>query len=367
MEPIDFPSPLAARPRVLAVGALRDPLGLPGDGLIGALMPLVDLRHVDADAPLRSSLRVFREASNAIRHNGFEMVHLLDPRFAVAGLMLRRRFDVPVSVSISAVDAAARSPIGALTMRALNQLDQAFVSEDAAPMLRERAPRLALSVVRPAARALPWPPKRSLAAVARALRGVRPGRLIVALPWPENRNDVRWFRDAVVPQLESRPLILLTGVRSRREARLLVGRVGIGDNFRILGGWLDAGMVAAVSRCVDAFALAGGHAASADLDSDLAIALATGGVPVVTSGMADARVLAHERNAFIIEPGDETGYVRTLNQVLGLPAVQRHFLGEEFARYTLSRWTWRDAASVYADRFAALVGRPQIPADLRAA
>ena len=83
--------------------------------------------------------------------------------------------------------------------------------------------------------------------------------------------------------------------------------------------------------------------------------------------MLTTPVLAHECNAFVVDPDDEHGYVRTLNQVLMLPAVQRHFLGEEFARFTLARWRWDDVASVYADRFAALVGRPHIPAELRAA
>ena len=59
--------------------------------------------------------------------------------------------------------------------------------------------------------------------------------------------------------------------------------------------------------------------------------------------------------------------MHTLNQVLSLPAVQRHALGEDFARFTLRRWPWDAAAEIYAERFAALVGRPQIPVDLRAA
>ena len=33
----------------------------------------------------------------------------------------------------------------------------------------------------------------------------------------------------------------------------------------------------------------------------------------------------------------------------------------------MRRWTWDAAAEAYAQRFAALVGRPQIPAELRAA
>ena len=78
-------------------------------------------------------------------------------------------------------------------------------------------------------------------------------------------------------------------------------------------------------------------------------------------------MLAHERNGFVVEPGDERGYVHTLNQVLSLPAAQRHVLGQEFARFTLAKWRWSDVASAYTERFAALVGRPRIPADLRAA
>ena len=308
-------------------------------------------------------------ALGLIERERYEMVHLLDPRFAVVGMMIQRQCGVPVSATVTSVDAMSRTPLAALSMRALNHLDQAFVSEDAvSTLLRERAPRLPLSSVRPAARALPWPSKGAITAVTKALRGVRAGRLIVALPWPDSRNDLRWFRDVVLPQLDARPACLLIGVPSRREARLLVGQVGVRADFRVLAGRLTADVIAAVARCVDAFVVTGrSNDRPDDATSALAIALSTGGVPVVTNGMEDARVLAHERNAFLVDPGDEHGYVRTLNQVLALPAVQRHFLGEEFARFTLSRWRWSDVASVYADRFAALVGRPQIPADLRAA
>ena len=52
---------------------------------------------------------------------------------------------------------------------------------------------------------------------------------------------------------------------------------------------------------------------------------------------------------------------------LALPAVQRHELGLQFAASTVADHTWRSAYETYAERFAALVGRPQIPANLRAA
>jgi hypothetical protein len=138
-------------------------------------------------------------------------------------------------------------------------------------------------------------------------------------------------------------------------------------DFRVHTGHLDGATLAAVARCVDVFAVPSGvHGLRPDATSDLAIALAMGGVPVVTYGEQEARVLAHEQNAFVVEP-DERAFIYTLNQVLALPAVQRHALGEDFARFTLRKWSSEAVSAVYADRFAALVGRPSIPIDLRAA
>lgn len=359
----------SARPRAVVVGSFRDPLRIPAPELTAALGAESDTLHIPATAPLRHALSAFQRASRAISKDGYELVHLLDPRFAPVGLMLRRRYGVPVTASISSADAMGRLPITRLTLRALDHLDHAFTCEaTVAHTLRERAPGLPLSIVAPAASALPWPTRRGLDSVARALKGVRPGRLVIALPWPENRNDLRWFRDIVVPQLDARPVCLLLGVPSRRAARLLIGAMGMNNDFRIHSGRLTADVIASAARCVDAFVVCAAHVPTpAAPDGQLVIALATGGVPVVTNAAQDARVLAHERNAFVVEPGDERGYVHTLNQILSLPAVQRHFLGEEFARFTLGKWPWRDVAAAYNERFAALVGRPQIPVDLRAA
>lgn len=356
-------------PRAVVIGSYRDPLGFPTGELPDALGALADVVRIPADAPVWQAASVFKQASHAIQHDGYEMIHLLDPRFAVVGMMLRRHFSVPVSVSVSSADARARSPLARLAWRALNHLDHGFTAEaSVARALQDRAPRLPVSMVAPAASALPGPSKRGLSSVTRALKGVRPGRLVVALPWPENRNDLRWFRDVVLPHLDAKPVCLLLGVRSRRQARLLVGAMDTRNDFRVLGGRLDADAIASAARCVDAFVVCGASEPAPSAPAgQLAIALAAGGVPVVTNAATDARVLAHERNAFVVEPGDERGYVHTLNQILALPAVQRHVLGEEFARFTLSTWQWQDVASAYMERFAALVGRPQIPAELRAA
>ena len=359
-------SSATSRPRVLLVGSYRDPLGLCCDDLVPAIGQHADTLHIPAKAPVRQALSVFKQASRAIRDNGFELVHLLDPRFAAIGMMLQRQFDVPVSVSISSANAGSRLPLARLAVRAMNHLDHGFTAEEAVSQaMRVRAPRLPMSVVSPAASALPWPSKSGLARVTGALKGARPGRLVVAVPWPENRNDLRWFRDVVLPQLDANPMCLLLGVPSRRDARLLVGAPGVRADFRVHTGRLTADIIASAARCVDAFVVCAASEPPPSAPAGcLAIALATGGVPVVTNAAEDARVLAHERNAFVVEPNDERGYVHTLNQILSLPAVQRHVLGEEFARFTLSKWPWRSVANAYTERFAALVGRPQIPIDL---
>jgi hypothetical protein len=357
-----------ARPRIALIGACRDPLGMPGDGLVAALARECDLVHIDAVSPYREALRVYRQAAQAVR-SGTELVHVLDPRFAPVAALLGDRLGVPVSVTLSTRDMRSRAPLARLGRRAMRGFDQAFTSELLAlHAVRDTMPGLEVTHVRPAARELPAPGERHAGAVARALRGVVPGRPVLGLVWPDNRNDLRWFRDVVLPQLDSGPVCLIIGAPSQRQVRLAVRIGGLRSEFRVLAGRLDAPMLAAVARCVDAFVLpASLRRGPGDAVTGLTLALAVGGVPVVSDGRAEAAVLAHERNGFLVERGDERGFAATLNRLLALPAIQRHFLGEEFARFTLAEWPWAIAAEAYAERFASLVGRPQIPADLRAA
>ncbi|HXK33421.1 MAG TPA: hypothetical protein VNM91_05335, partial [Dehalococcoidia bacterium] len=205
------------------------------------------------------------------------------------------------------------------------------------------------------------------ARVRRALRGVPAGRLAVAVPWPRDRNELRLLRDYMLPQFERHPIVLLLGAPGRNDARILFGPALLRHDVRVVTGRLDADLIAAAARCVDAFLVLTDTPETSTSGGDLVIALAMGGVPLVMAGAEDARVLAHERSAFLLEPGDHDGLVQALNQVLALPAVQRHCLGEEFARHTLATHRPEDAAAVYAQRFAALAGRPAIPAEWRIA
>jgi len=362
------PSP-ASSPRILVLGSYRDALGLDASGLLDALAASADLRHLDASAAILQTPAVLRRAARSITRDRLEMLHVLDARLAPAAALIQRRYRLPVSVTVTRRDVAGRGPWSRLALRALARFDQAFSSDDAAvEALRTAAWRLPISLVGPAARELPWPDKRDLARVSRALRGVRPGRLVIGVPWPRNRNDFRWFRDVVQPGLEARPLCLLFGVPGRRDAALMLRATRVEHDYRILPGRVDASTIAAIARAVDAFAVPPPSVPAHDgRTTAMSLALAVSGAPVVSGAGAAAPVLAHERNALVAEPGDERGFVASLNQLLALPAVQRHFLGEEFARFTLQRWPWSDVAEVYVDRFAALVGRPRIPAGLRAA
>lgn len=358
-----------SQPRVLAVGVLRHPLDLPADSLLEALSGEVDLAVAPLRRPLRDSLRAFRITSRAIRDADTEIVHLLDARFAAVGVLIRRQFSIPVTVSIASRDTCTTTPWRKLSLRAAGRLDEAFVSDDrAARVVRSRAPSLPVTMVPPAASVLPWPSARRSATVTGALRNVHPDRLVVAMPWPDNRNDLRWFRDFVLPGLRSRPVCLLFGVPSRREARLLLRVTGADADVRLLGGVVDADVIAAIARRADVFAAPSSTGSTLpDATSDLALALACAGIPVVTSACTGSPVLAHERNALVVAAGDEHGFVDAMNDVLALPGIQRRALGEDFARCTLAGWPSAVPAEVYAERFAALVGRPRIPSQLRAA
>jgi hypothetical protein len=87
----------------------------------------------------------------------------------------------------------------------------------------------------------------------------------------------------------------------------------------------------------------------------------------VAGGGIDSGIVEHEVNAFVAPAGNASGLVAMVNQLLALPAIQRHYLGEEFAAHIAHRYSWDGAAEIYGERLAALVGRPQIPLELRAA
>ena len=358
----------SGRPRVILVGSYRDTLGLCADGFQRALAAEADVEHLEGLSALRDAVRLYRRAGSLIAQEGFELVHVLDPRLAAVGAALRRRHRVSATVTLTPEAMRSGTPLARLSRRCLIAFDEAFAGEEAiAPLVRQRVPRLPLSFVRPAARELPWPSTRDVTRVARALRGVRPGRLIIGVPWPQNRNDLRWFRDVVMPQLTARPLCLLFGVGGHREARLMVRAAGTQADFRVLGGPMTGSLIAAVARTVDVFAVPVSTRGAATGDPDLLMALSAGGVPVVSNATARDLVLAHEPSELMVEPGDEHGFIDALDGLLGLPAIQRHFLGEDMARSLLQERPWRPVAIAYVERFAALVGRPQIPAGLRAA
>lgn len=345
----------------------RDPLGFEPTSELGVLRSIADVRHIAAASPPWASPMTLMQTLRAVREHEAELVHLQDARYAAVGrwLQVRRRIPVTAAVSSRDVQAGRGWP---RTDRGLGRLDSAFTSEASVyAALRERHYHLDVHSLPPVGRALPWPNRRRMTAMTRLLRDVRPGRLVVAVPWLGDRQSLRAVRDQVIPLLDGSPLCLVLGAPSHRDARLMFGARGLQHDFRVHVGSLDVDTIGAAARCADLFLLPTGQGRQwQERSSNLEVALAVGGIPMVTQGESDSRVLAHERNAFVVE-SDDQAFVRTINQLLSLPAVQRHALGEDFARYTMRRWTVEAAAEVFGERFAALVGRPRIPLEFRAA
>ncbi len=358
----------AGDPRVVLLGSYRDALGLSAEGFVRALASEAHVEHVDGSSPVRDAVRMYRGARSLLAHEACELVHVLDPRFAPVGALLRRRFGVPATVTLSPALLRSPSPWARLARRSLSSFDEAFAGEEAAATLaRERVPDLPLSLVRPGARELPWPSAGDVTRVARALRGVQPGRLVVGVPWPPDRNDFRWFRDLVMPQLKSRPLCLLFGVNSRREARFMLRAAGTQSDFRVLSGPITGSLISAIARTIDAFALPVSTIGTRVYDAEQSLALAVAGPPVVSHATARDLVLTPDAGGLAAWPDDDHTFITALDRLLGLHPIQRQFLGEDMARAALHERPWRPAAEAYVERFAALLGRPRIPAGLRAA
>ncbi len=295
-------------------------------------------------------------------------VHLTDARLAPLGRWLRRHARVPVSVDVSPRDLSLTGPAAERMFAALDALDAAFVfggAGEAALRLRTRCvPVTPLPLV---ARAPAAPSAHAMAAVARTCAAVEADRPLIALPWTE--DDAAWcsFRQSVLPMLGAGVALLVFGVPDRRLARRL----------RSLAGWpapplihfapFGDDLLAAVARCADAFLVPWKLAADApEADGLLRLAFAASGTTVIAADDG-APVLAHEGNAFTVRQGDGFGFRASLDQYLALPARQRHYIGAEFAEYTLQRWPAEAAVRLYEERFAALSGHPRVPAGLRAA
>jgi hypothetical protein len=354
-------------PRVVTLGSLRDPLGMSADGFHRALAAAAEVEHLDTARPIHDGVRLYRAAAALIHRDAFELVHVLDPRLAPIGAMLHRRHGVPASLTLTADVQESRRPWAALARRSLGAFAEAFVAEDdfagvAGPGCRG-VPLYTMPV---AARELPLPSPRDVARVARALHTLTPRRPIVAVPWPRTGTDFRWFRDVVMPHLSAQPVCVLFGVTSRRQLRLMLQAAGSPADVRSIAGPLTASLIAAVARVADAFA-APAPSRPDEVSSGVTMALTVSGVPVVTNAMAFDCVAAHETSGLMIDKGDESGFIAALDNVLALPAVQRRFLGEDIARSTLRERPWQPVAEAYTERFSALVGRPVIPAALRAA
>jgi hypothetical protein len=357
----------SARPLVLAVGLHRDGLGLPHPELRDAVDDTVDARHVDVASVTSGGRALLREATAAAAGDGLEAVHLFDARLAPYALLARRRLGVAVSATLSSRDVGKRSLPRRLLWPMISRLDQAFVSHEAlARAVAQRSRRLAVAVTPPSARPLVAPSARALERVTRLLHGIAPGRLVVAMLWPADREHLRRYRDAVAPLLIGNPVTLMLGAPNRREARIALGPQTGRNPLRAHVGQVDADLLSAALRCSDAAVLVGPPRGLADCD-EVVLAIAASRIPLVAAGALESDLLHAERNALTVEPGDAFGLVTTLNKLLALPAQQRHCLGVEFADYTLDCWTPAAAAEAYAERFYSLVGRPLIPADLRAA
>jgi hypothetical protein len=351
-----------ARPRVVVLGSYRPPFGIVDDAPIEAISRVAAIHPIDASPTPAGMLRALRRGSRAIA-DGCEAVHLLDARLVLPALAIRSRFRVPVTATLTAADCSARRTHAA----ALRRVDHAFVHGEPSRVRRDILKRVPMSGAPPLAPALPEPSRRRLASLARIVGDGTPGRLVVASPWPADSEQVRWCRDAIVPLLEGNPLWLFLGAPGRRQVRLMAGAIGFNGSVRAHVGRIDAGVVAAAARCADLFVVSGEPARVAASTEDLLLALIASRVPLITGGGVESALLEHETNAFVVRPGDASGLVATANQLLALPAIQRHYLGEEFARHTARRFTWDTAAEVYGERFASLVGRPLIPQELRAA
>lgn len=277
---------------------------------------------------------------------------------------MTRRSRIPVTADMAPDELRA----GARRRRALDVLDVVFVPGARAECaLRAATQRVAVHALPYSAPPPVAPSRQTHARFARATSRVELGSMVVGLPWRENPGAWRSFRDGVMPLLDTRPVYVIAGVPARRIGGLRRELDGGRHRVAFVAGALDADVLSALARYADALLLPWTAQQSAPGSHELlCLASAAAGAPVIAID-EPGQVLQHEADAFLVRAGDGAGFRSTLDQLLQLPPRQRHFIGVDFAASVMARWPLAPVHAVYAERFAALAGIPQIPLELRAA
>ncbi len=356
-----------ARPRVVIVGR---PRGTFSPELRSLLAPVALTREIDGPLPLLGWPRALQSVSRAVHDEGFEIVHLAAVRYAQFGRFVGRRLGVPVTVDVTPEDLQWGRGRRRLPVDVIDSLDEVFAAgPDTAEQLRRVTRIVPITPLPLHACGRAEPSRAALRRLTRALRRAEPSGVVVALPWTHEMRQLRWFRDALLPALGGNVTCLMAGVPDRATLQRTRQIIGRRSDVVLLRGKLDAEGVSAIARSADVVMLPWHHAPEGpDADAMLQLAFVGSGTPVIARETDEGRgVLEHERSAFMVRAGEAFGFASTLTQLLVLPALQRHYVGAEFAAYAMEQWPADALAAVYAERFAALAGRPQIPAELRAA
>ncbi len=354
---------LSPHPNSAKIVALGRPGASSPRASSGALHTVGAIPTLDARYWLRER-RMRRAASLAVLGDDFELIHLLDARLAPLGDELRQRLGEPVTADLTTSDLTSGSRTRGTMLAALEQLDAVFVTDGVTRrMLRESAPWSQVTVLPLIATQLPRPHARTARAARRALARVGPGRFVIGVP-AGLVNHVRAFIGELLPAIEVDPLCVVFGVPAGRDvSRVLAHRNAV----RVVRGELTTVMISALAPFVDAFVVPPGCCGRETIDAQRCLDLTMSGVPVIASSeMESSSALRHEQNAILVEDRRDA-WCAALNGLFALPPPQRQALGESFAAESLARYPLSAARQAYHERFDALLGRPQIPLELRAA
>lgn len=194
-------------------------------------------------------------------------------------------------------------------------------------------------------------------------RDLNDNKIIISMGRLVEKKGIHWFVAEVMPHLTDNGYIYIiagTGILEP-EIQKSIKEKGL-DNKVFLVGWANDEMLRLLYNVADIFVMPN-IPVKGDMEGFGLVALEASscGLPVVASNLEGIQeAIKDGKNGFLVRPGDVSGYVAKIKDLLSDDELRKSF-GAEARKYTIENYGWEKMAQRYLEEFVELESRNRKP------